>query len=222
MNFEADYEKFMRQHSEGRKNQRLEQLLTSHGHAEKRFLQNVWWPAFRHFNGLHPEYEIHDYKDGYRYIDFAYIQAHFRVAIEIDGLGPHWRNISKWQFSNHCQRQNHLVIDGWHILRFTYDDVDEFPRVCQQTLHQLLGRLLGGVSAAMSSLSLVEREVIRLAMTAAHAITAKHVTSLLHVSPDCATRCLRKLSDNSWLQPASGSVRIRSYRLHPSRNNIQL
>lgn len=99
MGFENEYEEFVHGHVQRRTGERLRRLHKGLGHAERRFLETVWWPTFHHFDHLHPEYEIHDYKDGYRYIDFAYIQPYFQVAIEIDGLESHWRNITKWQYS---------------------------------------------------------------------------------------------------------------------------
>ena len=73
-----------------------------------------------------------DFKDGKRYLDFAYIRPGFRICIEIDGYGPHLKNSSRWQFSDSLERQNQLVIDGWTVLRFSYDQVKEKPRRCQQ------------------------------------------------------------------------------------------
>ncbi|WP_426901554.1 hypothetical protein [Rossellomorea vietnamensis] len=40
---------------------------------------------FQHFRFLHPEYEINDFKDGKRYLDFAYIRPTMQICFEIDG-----------------------------------------------------------------------------------------------------------------------------------------
>lgn len=222
MSYDDEYSRFIQAHSKHRSGLSLERLQVHHGHAEQLFLINIWWPAFHNFQNLFPEYEVRDYKDGYRYIDFAYIHTNFRIALEIDGLGPHWRNITKWQFSEHCQRQNHLVIDGWHVLRFSYDDVKDRPRLCQQTIQQLIGRLLGQTGATLQSLDPVERQILLLAVRMGTAITPRQVAASVNISTDTASRHLHKLCDASWMQPASGTSRIRSYRLHPSRRNMQL
>lgn len=221
MEFLDGYEKFIDMHRRMRSGTRLKRLSDGLGHAERTFLQNVWWPVFHDFESLHPEYEIRDYKEGYRYIDFAYIKPNFRIGIEIDGLDSHWRNISKWEFSDHCQRQNSLIIDGWYVLRFTFYDVAEHPRTCQQTIQQLLGHWQSN-AVAMEQLSVAQREIVRLAFRSSHPIKPKDVSDLLDVSTKHVQRLLHVLVEERWLVPASGNARITSYILHPSRKNIRL
>lgn len=221
MDFNEAYEEFIECHCKRRSGERLRRLREGHGHGEKLFLKSVWWPLFHHFSFLHPEYEIYDYKDGYRYLDFAYIQPYFSVAIEIDGFGPHWRNISTWQFDDHCQRQNHLVIDGWYVIRLTYNQVKEKPRLCQQTIQQLLGRWMAD-SESLSQLTIYEREIIRIAARSIRPITPKDICSQLSIGTDYAQRVLRELVRGQWLQPSGGNIRIRSYELHPSRRNVRI
>lgn len=136
--FTAAYAKFMAFHTKHRTGIRRERLA-EHGHGERTFLERVWWPMFGHFERLHPEFEVCDYRDANRYIDFAYIQPSYRIAIEIEGYGAHVRNITKWKFADGCNRQNHLVIDGWKVLRFAYTDLEDQPRMCQQTIQHLTG-----------------------------------------------------------------------------------
>jgi very-short-patch-repair endonuclease len=62
---------------------------------------------------------VHDF------IDFAFIRGHVRLAIEIDGYGPHLQKITRSQFSDQWIRQNHLMLDGWKLLRFSFDDVKD-------------------------------------------------------------------------------------------------
>ncbi|WP_436241973.1 DUF559 domain-containing protein [Paenibacillus sp. LjRoot56] len=57
-----------------------------------------------------------------------------KLAIEIDGYATHVSEISRTQFSDGLIRQNHLMIDGWKVLRFSYDDVKNRPRMCEQII----------------------------------------------------------------------------------------
>lgn len=213
MGFEEEYHDFMNEHLQARTGERLRRLQEGHKHAEMLFLKQVWWPIFHHFRYLHPEYEIDDFKDGKRYLDFAYIRPAIRICLEIDGYGPHLRNISRWQFSDSLERQNQLVIDGWTVIRFSYDQVKEEPRQCQQIVQQVIGRWLGD-ELDQTTLSFAEKEVLRLAIRKGEAaIFPIELEKYLKLSDKTVKKVLSQLVDKKLLIPASGNVRIRSYRL---------
>ncbi|MCM3664477.1 DNA-binding response regulator [Mesobacillus subterraneus] len=212
MGFEEEYQTFMNAHLQKRNGERLRRLQEGHNEAERMFLRQVWWPLFYHFRYLHPEYEVNDFKDGKRYLDFAYIRPAIRICLEIDGYGPHMRNISRWQFADNLERQNQLVIDGWTVIRFSYDQVKEQPRRCQQIVQQVIGRWLGD-ELDQTSLSLVEKEVLRLAIRKGEAIFPIEVEDYLNLSDKTVKKVLSQLVDKKKLIPASGTMRIRSYRL---------
>ncbi|WP_428908545.1 DUF559 domain-containing protein [Niallia sp. Krafla_26] len=212
MGFEEEYQTFMNDHLQARTGERLRRLQEGHNHAEKLFLRQVWWPLFHHFRYLHPEYEVDDYKDGQRYLDFAYIRPAIRICLEVDGYGPHLKQISRWQFSDSLERQNQLVIDGWTVIRFSYDQIKENPRRCQQIVQQVIGRWLGD-KLDQTSLSIVEKEVLRLAIRKGEAISPIEVEKYLKLSDKTVKKILSQLVDKKMLIPASGVMRIRSYRL---------
>jgi len=212
MGFEEEYQAFMKAHLQVRTGERLRRLQEGHSHAERMFLRQVWWPLFYQFSYLHPEYEVNDFKDGKRYLDFAYIRPAIRICFEIDGYGPHLKNISRWQFSDSLDRQNQLVIDGWTVIRFSYDQIKEQPRRCQQIVQQVIGRWLGD-ELDQSSLSIVEKEVLRLAIRKGEAISPIEVEKYLKLSDKTVKKILSQLVVKKKLIPASGTIRIRSYRL---------
>ncbi len=212
MKFSEAHILFVNRHLTARRGERLRRLQEGHGHAEMLFLELVWWPAFGQFQHLHPEYEVNDFKDGYRYLDFAYIRIGMRLAIEIDGYGPHWRNISRHQFSDHCRRQNDLVTDGWKVLRFTYDDVKESPRYCQLKLQQFMGRWLGEEKRVLEA-DWIEKEVIRLFMREGRPLTPAEICSYMGFQNKKARKLLGKITEKGWIRPASGQERVRSYCL---------
>ncbi|HJV17830.1 MAG TPA: DUF559 domain-containing protein [Bacillales bacterium] len=212
MGFEEEYQAFMNAHLQARTGERLRRLQEGHNQAEMLFLKQVWWPLFHHFRYLHPEYEVNDFKDGKRYLDFAYIRPAIRICLEIDGYGPHLKNISRWQFSDSLERQNQLVIDGWTVIRFSYDQVKENPRRSQQIIQQVIGRWLGD-ELDQASLSLHEKEVLRLAIRKGEAIFPIEVEKYLKLSRKTVKKVLSQLVEKKMLIPASGITRVRSYRL---------
>lgn len=212
MGFEIEYESFIRSHVQVRNGERLRRLQEGHKLAEKLFLEQVWWPLFYQFSYLHPEYEVNDFKDGKKYLDFAYIRPAIKICFEIDGYGPHLKSISRWQFSDNLERQNQLVIDGWIVIRFSFDQVKDHPRRCQQIVQQVMGRWLGN-EQELDSLTLAEKEVLRLAIRKGVAITPQEVIKLLNLSDKTVRKILTQLVHKKKLIPATGTARIRSYRL---------
>jgi very-short-patch-repair endonuclease len=212
MGYEEEYQTFMNTHLLARTGERLRRLQEGHNQAERLFLKKVWWPLFHQFRYLHPEYEVDDFRDGKRYLDFAYIRPAIRICLEIDGYGPHLKNISRWQFSDSLERQNQLVIDGWTVIRFSYDQVNERPRRCQQIVQQVIGRWLGD-ELDQTSLSILEKEVLRLAIRKGEAISPSEVEKYLKLSDKPVKKVLSQLVDKKMLIPASGVRRISSYRL---------
>lgn len=67
------------------------------------------------------------------YIDIAFPAA--RLAIEIDGREFH---SSPEAFESDRERQNHLVLAGWRVLRFTYGMLTRHPRVVLASIRRAL------------------------------------------------------------------------------------
>ena len=216
--FETHYRAWMKRQmdaSEGERRRRLQE----HGYLEQKLLRNVWWPAVGSFEHLHAEYEVADFKDGSRFLDFAYIRMPHKICLEADGFGPHARHADRHKFSDDLMRQNHLVLDDWRVLRFSADDIEYHPRKCQQIVLQLLGRLFGN-SDIYAELPVMKREILRYAACSPNPVRPAEVMNLLGVANKYARKLLRELIVDGYLEPVNGSRRIRSYRLN--RSNIRL
>ncbi|MGO4109149.1 DNA-binding response regulator [Paenibacillus sp. YAF4_2] len=212
MSFQIFHQKWYEKHLKLRKGKAKERLQHGHAHAEILFLQNVWYPAFRSFDHLHPEYEVSDFRDGTRFLDFAYIKYPLKLNIEIDGYGPHFSQASRTQFSDERIRQNHLVIDGWRILRFSYDDVTERPRMCEQIVQQFMSTWLDQHYTQRPSEAIIQQEVLRLALRSPQPIRPSDVSNYLNIHIETARRILRNLTQQNKLIPnGSGTLRVHSY-----------
>ncbi len=194
--------------------------MEGHGHAERLFLKQVWWRALGEFLYLHPEFEVKDFRDGIRYIDFAYIRQGLKLAIEIDGYTTHASQISRTQFSDGLIRQNHLIIDGWKVLRFSYDDVQNHPRMCEQIILQFIGKYFSeqhGDQEQYGELNIVEKAICRLALSQGKAISPRHVSELFQFGIKKSRNILHQLKEKQILVPVvEGQQRIRFYQLHPT------
>lgn len=219
--FEKAYEQFMLGQLAASQGERTRRLKTGHGFGEKLFLEKVWWPAFGDFSHLNAEYEVTDFKDGFRYIDFAYIRSGMYLAIEIDGFGTHGRNATRWYFSDDRRRQNDLIIDDWRILRFSYDDVSDNPRYCQQTVQQFMGKWFWE-DKRLADLTWIEKEIIRFSMRLGRSVTPGDLCGHLDADSKTARKKLHELVEKGWFIPDGGKERIRSYRLDPEGKKLTL
>ena len=68
-------------------------------------------------------------------LDFAYPDV--KVAIELDGWATHG---SPQRRRADLSRQNELEVLGWHVLRFTWDDVTKDPAGVALTVRAVLKR----------------------------------------------------------------------------------
>lgn len=191
------------------------------GHAERLFLQEVWWPAIGSFEYLHPEYEVSDFKDGTRFLDFAYIRFPLRICFEIDGYGPHSRDLSRWQFADQLMRQNHLIIDGWRVIRFSYDDIAEKPRRCQQLIQQLIGSWFGS-GRQPAALTATEHKIVRYAIGRQAPFSPAEASAAAGVSERQTRTLLHRLLGSGVLVPVSGGMRIRTYMLNEDSKKLFL
>lgn len=211
MSFEVEHEKFLAFHRKRRRGKRLYHLKEGHGHAEMMFLRKIWWPLFHEFEGIHPQYEVFDFKDGLRYLDFAYVNRLKKICFEIDGYGPHWSNMSREEFADDRVRQNDLVLDGWLVIRFAYDQVVHRPREVQQTVRYVMGKVAGATS--QGELSLVEREIIRFGLWCNGLIGMKKVCEHLQMADKTVRKSLKSLMDKELLIAVGGPQRVHQYRI---------
>lgn len=98
--FQNIYESWIARCLRAKKGEDRRRLSKEPGYSEKLFLEKVWFPVFHHFDFLFPEYEVEDYIDGKRYLDFAYIRDTLRLAIEIDGYKKPVSQATRVQFSD--------------------------------------------------------------------------------------------------------------------------
>ena len=223
---EQAYAAWIRKHEKMRKagSARRRRLLERDDFGERKFAVDVWLQAVGHFENLHPEYEVLDYRDGSRFLDLAYIRPPYRTCIEIDGFEPH--QTSRKQFNDDRFRQNQLVLDDWIVLRFSYDDIRDRPRQCQQTIQQLLGKYYGNGDDGSDQLglSMREREIVRWASRQGigGSFAPKEAEALLAVSHRTARQTLRRLLHAGLLEQAGGNQRISRYRLTSKAAQLHL
>jgi hypothetical protein len=221
--FESVRRKWVDGHVESRSGERKRRLQEGHGYAEAEFLRQIWWPSFHNFHYLHPEYEVRDFREGRRYLDFAYIRPPVKVAIEVDGFGPHQRDLSRRQFCDQWVRQMHLINDNWIVIRVGFDDVKDRPKLWQQLFQQMLGRWFASPDSAMTVADCIEGEVIRLVCRLNRSVKLADVQNALRCGYKFSRHVVKSLEQKGWLVPdGGGSMRTHSWKLNADDKQVPL
>ncbi|MDE5416250.1 transcriptional regulator [Alkalihalobacterium chitinilyticum] len=210
--FQEEYDKWLQiQISEESNPRRRELLEKGLGHGTVEFLRLVWFPVVGNFDDLYPEWEVLDFNNGYRYLDLAYQRKDARGCIEIQGYGPHARDLDVRRFKDLCWRHSLLSLDGWTILPIAYLSIKEETKQCQQLVLAFLGKFIS--METQSQLSWLEAEVVRYARRLVRPITPLEIANHLKVGDRQARRILHRLVELEILFIVSGNKRARLYQL---------
>lgn len=208
MGFEAMHEQWLMSHLKRRTGERKSRLHRGHGHGERLFLERVWWPLFGHFDHLHPEYEVTDWRGKPYFVDFAWIRGQCRIAFEIKGYGSHVQNADRIRYRRELNRETFLQTLGFRVVSIPYDDLEESPEITRFLVKSLLAPYMTAEDS--SKYSIVEREIMKFAMLAGRPIRPVDIIRELSVNDRTAARMLKQLSDKGKLRPI---VRGRSGRI---------
>ncbi|MEK0313600.1 DNA-binding response regulator [Cohnella sp. 56] len=192
------------------KGNRLRRLRPGLTYASMYFLRFTWFAAFGSLKGVEPEYEVKDYKDGFRYIDFAYFTNAYRIAIEVDGRSSHRVNATAAEYEDELMRQNHLVIDGWSVLRLAFLSIRDKPRQSQQLLQQMLGRWRD-IRVDKVELTAVEKQIMAYACRSSSPLQPVELRTVLGLHRNTIYKYIDSLVKKGLIMPVSKSHK-RKYR----------
>lgn len=190
-------------HLEKRTGERRGRLERGHRHAETAFARNVWWELCGHFEHLHPEYEVPDWRGRSYFADFAWITSFIRLIIEIKGYAAHVRDMDRLKYSHELNRETFLTAMGYTVISFSYDDVEKRPDVCIALLRMVMSRFRSSASPVSRALP-AEKELIRLAVRSVSPLRPKDVAEYYGIDLKTAIAMMRRLSDKGWLTPVTG------------------
>lgn len=97
-----------------------------HYDSEKLFLTEFLYPILgkRWLKYLIPQYPFIDSAGRSRKIDFVFKIDQVKIAFEVDGESYHSEdNITKELFDDNLNRQNEIILNGWLLQRFSYNQL---------------------------------------------------------------------------------------------------
>ncbi|RUS47335.1 hypothetical protein [Cohnella sp. AR92] len=172
MSAAAEQEKWIEEHMKRRKGERLDALRRGHGFGNRLFAEKIWWALVGHFNGLHPEYEVKDWRGRSYFVDFMWIVGAWRIVFEIMDFGSHGTDRSKYR--SDLNRGLYLQSHDCIVFYISLDELKENPDFILAALRNALAPyLLAERGAAMSTkgteskenrFSRIEKELMRSAV----------------------------------------------------------
>lgn len=190
----------------------LSRLENGLEHGTLEFLRSVWFPVMKNFNHLQPEWEVRDFHNGYRYLDLAYMPGNgVKGGIEIQGYGPHARDLDVRRFKDLCWRHCLLTLEDWIFLPIAYLSIKDEPKRCQQLVLSFMGKFI--TTDVPTSLNWLEAETVRYARRIIRPFAPSELATHLRITDQHARRVLHSLIDQQVLHVASGTRRYRTYIL---------
>lgn len=118
----------------------------------------------------------------------------------------------------------HLINDNWIVVRISFDDVINRPRLWQQLIQQMIGRLLGdSLTVNLGESFLIDKEVVRLAVRLGRSISLNDVKMLLNCGYRASRSVMKRLEEKAWFVPdGGGQNRMHSWRLSLHQSQIHL
>ena len=212
--FDEAHGKWLKTHLDRRVGERKARLERKR-YAETLFLRKVWWPMFRSFDRLHPEYEVLDWRGKPYFADFVWLPGTAKLVFEVKGYGPHVTEMDRKGYCEELNRETFMQGLGYRVISIPHDDVESRPEVLQSLLRMVLSRFQPAASPICRQ-GWMEREIVLLACSRTGVIRPLDVERHLVVNHRTAVRKLQGLCDSGWLRAvraSSRSSRVTQYEL---------
>lgn len=162
MGFHIEHERWLGDHIRRRRGERLDALRSGHGYGNRLFVEQIWWPLAGHFHGLHPEYEVKDWRRRSYFADFMWIVGGVRIVFEIMDFGSHGTDRTKYRMD--LNRGLYLQSQDCTVHYISLDELKENPSFILSALRNILSPYLSAHSTVRRDYSKIERDLMRAAI----------------------------------------------------------
>lgn len=213
MSFEVEHEKWIKRHMSRRHGERKDALKRGHGYGNRLFAEKIWWSLVGHFQGLHPEYEVMDWRGRSYFVDFMWIIGALRIVFEIMDYGSHGKDRTKYRMD--LNRTLFLQSQQFHVISISLDEMKENPTFIQAILRNMLAPYLApGMGEAegviIQAFDKVERQLMRYAVRHNRIVRPPQAARELELHKQTVIKYCRELVRKGKLRPvqtgASGKI----------------
>jgi len=217
MGFEIEHDNWVREHRRRRKGERLDALKRGHGFGNRLFAERIWWPIVGHFAGLHPEYEVMDWRGRSYFVDFMWTAGSVRIVFEIMDYGSHGTDRS--QYRRDLNRGLFLQTQDCMVLCISLDELKENPAFILSAVRSLLAPYLSAADRARGGTARpyakIERDLMRAAIRNNRILRPAETARELELHNMTVIKHCRKLVEKGKLRAiargASGRVTYYEY-----------
>lgn len=211
LSFMVEHEKWIRAHLDKREGERKDALRRGHGYGNRLFAEKIWWPLMGHFHGLHPEYEVRDWRGRSYFVDFMWILGGHYVVFEIMDYGSHGQDRTKYRMD--LNRGLFLQSQGYQYIEISLDELKDNPFFILNMLRSILAPYLSATTGPNGSIvrkfGKIERELMRLAIRHHRIIRPSKAARELELHKETVIKYCRMLVEKGKfraLPSASGRV----------------
>lgn len=205
MGFEREHNEWLCNHLKQRKGERLDALKRGHGYGNRLFIERVWWPLAGHFHGLHPEYEVKDWRGRSYFVDILWEIGASRIAFEIMDYGSHGTDRSKYRMD--LNRGLFLQSQDCTVLFISLDELKENPSFILSALRNILFSYLLAEKSAKTTVeraySRIERDLMRAAIRHHRVLRPADAARELELHTMTIIKYCRQLVDKGKFRPVA-------------------
>lgn len=226
MSFQVEHDRWIKWHLTKREGERKDALKRGHGYGNILFAEKVWWPLMGHFIGLHPEYEVKDWRGRAYYTDFMWKIGEYCFVFEIMDYGSHGQDRSKYR--KDLNRGLYLQSQGFHYMEISLDELKENALFITTMLRGILAPFLsastGHEGDVLRKFGKVERQLMRLAIRCNRVIRPVEAARELELNKETVIKYCRLLVDKGKLRavPSGATGRVYYYEYLGSTQSADL
>ncbi|WP_223192828.1 hypothetical protein [Paenibacillus sedimenti] len=198
-----------------RHGERKDALKRGHGYGNRLFAEKICWTLMGHFTGLHPEYEIKDWRGRSYFVDFIWILGGLRFVFEIMDYGSHGKDRSKYRID--LNRGLFLQSQECHMIWISLDEMKENPSFILTMVRSILGPYLAAANEKTGELrhkfGKIERQLMRLAIRHNRIVYPPIASKELEIHKQTVMKYCRKLVEEGKFRaiPTGSTGKIYQY-----------
>ncbi|WEK54150.1 MAG: hypothetical protein P0Y55_16565 [Candidatus Cohnella colombiensis] len=214
MSFEIEHEKWIQTHLAKRQGERKDALRRGHGYGNRMFAEKIWWSLMGHFIGLHPEYEVSDWRGRSYYVDFMWNVGGHLFVFEVMDYGSHGNDRTKYRMD--LNRGLFLQSQEYRYIEISLDEMKENPSFILNMLQSILATYLSVTTEQSGDIirkfGKIERDLMQLAIRHHRVVRPSKAARELELHKQTVIKYCRSLVNKGKFRPVPSGNACKIYQ----------